>query len=74
LAERIQPGDEVKVYAEGPRLALPQDLKTPIIMIGPAPDRAVPRVPARPQGDRRARQELAVLRPSAQRIRFLLCR
>ena len=30
--------------------------------------RTVPRLPARPQGDRRARQELAVLRPSAQRI------
>ena len=29
--------------------------------------RAVPRLPARPQGDRRAGQELAVLRPSAQR-------
>ena len=30
--------------------------------------RAVPRLPAGPQGHRRARQELAVLRPSAQRV------
>jgi sulfite reductase (NADPH) flavoprotein alpha-component len=36
LAERIQPGDQVKVYiqkADG--FTLPQDPKTPIIMIGP---------------------------------------
>ena len=36
--------------------------------------RAVPRLPARPQGDRRAGEELAVLRPSAQRLRLLLFR
>ena len=36
--------------------------------------RAVPRLPARSPGYRRARQELAVLRPPAQRLRFLLFR
>ncbi|HEY3794251.1 MAG TPA: sulfite reductase subunit alpha [Bradyrhizobium sp.] len=36
LAERIYPGDEVKVYVQKAHgFALPQDPKTPIIMIGP---------------------------------------
>jgi sulfite reductase (NADPH) flavoprotein alpha-component len=36
LAERIQPGDEMKVYVQKAHgFALPQDPKTPIIMIGP---------------------------------------
>src|SRR6266700_1636277 len=36
LAERINPGDEVKVYVQKVHgFALPQDPKTPIIMIGP---------------------------------------
>jgi sulfite reductase (NADPH) flavoprotein alpha-component len=36
LAERIQPGDEVKVYVQKAHgFALPQDPKIPIIMIGP---------------------------------------
>jgi sulfite reductase (NADPH) flavoprotein alpha-component len=36
LAERIQPGDPVKVYVQKAHgFALPQDPKTPIIMIGP---------------------------------------
>lgn len=36
LAERIQPGDEVKVYVQKAHgFALPQDPNTPIIMIGP---------------------------------------
>jgi sulfite reductase (NADPH) flavoprotein alpha-component len=36
LAERIQPGDEVEVYVQKAHgFALPQDPKTPIIMIGP---------------------------------------
>jgi sulfite reductase (NADPH) flavoprotein alpha-component len=36
LAERIQPGDQVKVYVQKAHgFALPQDPKTPIIMIGP---------------------------------------
>ena len=36
LAERVQPGDEVKVYVQKAHgFALPQDAKTPIIMIGP---------------------------------------
>src|SRR4249919_1793219 len=36
LSERIQPGDEVKVYVQKAHgFALPQDAKTPIIMIGP---------------------------------------
>ena len=36
LAERIQPGDEVKVYVQKAHgFALPQDPATPIIMIGP---------------------------------------
>jgi sulfite reductase (NADPH) flavoprotein alpha-component len=36
LAERINPGDEVKVYVQKPHgFALPKDPKTPIIMIGP---------------------------------------
>ncbi|MGB8400908.1 sulfite reductase subunit alpha [Bradyrhizobium sp.] len=36
LAERIQPGDEVKIYVQKAHgFALPQDPKTPIIMIGP---------------------------------------
>jgi sulfite reductase (NADPH) flavoprotein alpha-component len=36
LAERIQPGDEVRVYVQKAHaFALPQDPKTPIIMIGP---------------------------------------
>jgi len=36
LAERIQPGDEVKVYVQKAHgFALPQDPRVPIIMIGP---------------------------------------
>jgi sulfite reductase (NADPH) flavoprotein alpha-component len=36
LAERIQPGEEVKVYVQQAHgFGLPQDPKTPIIMIGP---------------------------------------
>src|SRR5882724_6385220 len=36
LAERIKPGDSVKVYVQKAHgFALPQDPKTPIIMIGP---------------------------------------
>ena len=36
LAERIQPGDQVKVYVQKAHaFALPQDPKLPIIMIGP---------------------------------------
>src|SRR3984885_9660247 len=36
LAERVQPGDEVKVYVQKAHgFALPQDPATPIIMIGP---------------------------------------
>ncbi|MFL6792115.1 MAG: sulfite reductase subunit alpha [Bradyrhizobium sp.] len=36
LAERIKPGDEVKVYVQKAHgFALPHDPKTPIIMIGP---------------------------------------
>jgi sulfite reductase (NADPH) flavoprotein alpha-component len=36
LAERIQPGDEVKVYVQKAHgFALPQDPRTPVIMIGP---------------------------------------
>jgi sulfite reductase (NADPH) flavoprotein alpha-component len=36
LAERIQPGDQVEVYVQKAHgFALPQDPKTPIIMIGP---------------------------------------
>jgi sulfite reductase (NADPH) flavoprotein alpha-component len=36
LAERVQPGDEVKVYVQKAHgFGLPQDAKIPIIMIGP---------------------------------------
>src|SRR5579863_10460716 len=36
LAERIQPGEQMKVYVQKAHaFALPQDSKTPIIMIGP---------------------------------------
>src|SRR5712675_797581 len=36
LAERINPGDDVKVYVQKAHgFALPQDPKTPIIMVGP---------------------------------------
>jgi sulfite reductase (NADPH) flavoprotein alpha-component len=36
LAERIKPGDQLKVYVQKAHgFALPQDAKTPIIMIGP---------------------------------------
>ena len=76
LAERINPGDELKVYVQKAHGFAPA---------AGCEDadhhdrtrhrrRAVPRLPARPQGDRRDRQELAVLRPSAQRLRFLLPR
>ena len=76
LAERINPGDELKVYVQKAHgFALPEDPKIPIIMIGPgtgvAPFRAFLH---RSPRHRRAGQELAVLRPSAQRLRFLLCR
>jgi len=67
LAERINPGDELKVYVQKAHgFALPQDPKTPIIMIGRAPGGAFRAFLL----DRRATgapgQELAVLRPSAQ--------
>ena len=39
-----------------------------------APAGAVPRLPAGAAGDRRARPQLALFRPSAQRLRFLLRR
>ena len=76
LAERIKPGDEVKVYVQKAHgFALPQDPEDADHHDRAGHrHRAVPRLPARPQGDRRAGQELAVLRPSAQRLRFLLCR
>jgi sulfite reductase (NADPH) flavoprotein alpha-component len=36
LAERIQPGEQVRVYVQkAPGFALPRDPKTPIVMIGP---------------------------------------
>jgi sulfite reductase (NADPH) flavoprotein alpha-component len=36
LAERIQPGDDLKVYVQKAHgFALPEDAKTPIIMVGP---------------------------------------
>jgi sulfite reductase (NADPH) flavoprotein alpha-component len=36
LAERIQPGEQVRVYVQKPHgFALPQDPKVPIVMIGP---------------------------------------
>ena len=50
LAERIQPGDEVKVYVQKAHgFALPDDPKVPIIMIGPGTGIALfRRLPARP--------------------------
>jgi hypothetical protein len=55
LSERINPGDELKVYVQKAHgFALPEDTKAP--------------------RHRGIRQELVVLRPSAQRLRFLLCR
>ena len=76
LAGRIDPGAPLKVYVQKAHgFALPAD-----------PDnadhhgrtghrrRAVPRLPARADGDQGARPQLAVLRPSAQRLRLLLRR
>ena len=76
LAERINPGDQLKVYVQKAHgFALPQDSEDADHHDWTGHrDCAVPRLPARPQGDRRSRQELAVLRSSAQRLRFLLCR
>ena len=74
FAERIAPGDAAEgLCAEGPRL---RPAGRPV-----GADhhdrprhrhRAVPRLPARTHGDQGAGPQLAVLRPSAPRLRFLL--
>ena len=76
LDGRIAPGDTLKVYVQKAHgFALPED--------GATPDhhgrsrhrhRAVPRVPAGAAGDQGQRRRLAVLRPSAERLRLLLSR
>ncbi len=74
LGERINEGEKLKVYVQKAHgFGLPQDPEDADHHDRPRHrHRAVPRLPARPQGDRRARQELAVLRPPAQRLRLLL--
>ena len=76
LGGRIAPGDKIRVYVQkAQHFALPDDPEKPIIMIGPgtgiAPFRAFlhERAAIKAPGP-----QLAVLRPSAQRLRFLLRR
>ena len=75
LAERINPGDELKVYVQKAHGRCCAGSSKPDHHDRTRHRRgAVPRLPARSPRHRRAGQELAVLRPSAQRLRFLLRR
>ena len=70
----MNPGDRIKVYVQKAHaFGLPADPSVPVIMIGPgtgiAPFRAFLHERMATQG---AGPQLAVLRPSAQRLRFLL--
>ena len=73
LPNASQPGDKVKVYIQGAAF------RTAERSVGTCDHgrprhrhRAVPRLPARAHGDQGPRPQLAVLRPSAARLRFLL--
>ena len=69
-----RPGDQLKVYVQKAHAFRPagRSLAADHHDRPRHRHRAVPRVPARAHGDQGARPELAVLRPSAQRLRFLL--
>ena len=76
LAERVEPGDAVRVYVQKAHdFALPADPERADHHDRPRHRRrAVPRLPARAPGDAGAGPQLAVLRPSALGLRLLLRR
>ena len=74
FAERIAPGAKIKAYIQkAQHFGLPADPSIADHHDRPRHrHRAVPRLPARAHGDQGARPQLAVLRPSAARLRLLL--
>ena len=74
LADRVAPGTKVRVYVQkAQHFGLPADpTRADHHDRARHRRRAVPRLPARAHGHQGARPQLAVLRPSAQRLRFLL--
>ena len=74
LAERIEPGDPLKVYVQKAHaFGLPADpSRADHHDRARHRRRAVPRLPARAHGDQGAGPQLAVLRPPAPRLRLLL--
>ena len=74
LADRVEPGDQLRVYVQKAHaFGLPADPQRADHHGRPRHRRrAVPRLPARAHGDQGAGPQLAVLRPPAARLRFLL--